>query len=135
MQCIKINPIKLTVKGTGYMEKETAKNTENSIEIIHDRNTLRVFFKNILYADTFRNAVYIHTDIGILKTYTTFNRFLGLLKGDRRFLNCFKGCVVNMDRIEKIVDYDFCLDNGEKVQIRKRGGKKVKNQYLQYLLS
>lgn len=115
------------------MEKE--KDSEKYIEIMHERNTLRVFFKNILYADTFRNAVYIHTDIGILKTYTTFNRFLSLLKGDRRFLNCFKGCVVNMDRIEKIVDYDFCMDNGEKVQIRKRGGGKVKNQYLQYLLS
>lgn len=104
-------------------------------DIICERIPLRIYFKNILYADTFRNAVYIHTDIGTLKTYITFEKFKDTLKSDRRFIHCYKGCIVNMDRVEKVTGDDFLMDNGEKVQIRKRGGAIVKKNYLQYLLS
>lgn len=104
-------------------------------DIICERIPLRIYFKSILYADTFRNAVYIHTDIGTFKTYITFEKFKDSLKSDRRFIHCYKGCIVNMNRVEKVTGDDFLMDNGEKVQIRKRGGSLVKKNYLQYLLS
>lgn len=112
------------------------KETENPcyIDIVFRRNPLRVYFNTILYADTFRNAIYLHTDAGVLKTYITFARFLKVIESDKRFLHCYKGCVVNMDRISKISGDDFLMDSGEKVQIRKRGSSQVKKNYLQYLL-
>ena len=42
------------------------------IEVICDRTLLRVPVKTILYADTFHNAVQLHTDAGVLRTYLTF---------------------------------------------------------------
>lgn len=105
------------------------------IDIIHERTPLRIAFKNILYADTFKNAVYVHTDMGVFKTYITFEKFRLSLCGDCRFINCYKGCVVNMDRARKITGEDFIMDNGERVQIRKRGCSAVKKTYLQYVLS
>lgn len=105
------------------------------ISVVHQRYPLRVYLDTILYADTFRNAVYLHTDAGIFKTYITFSEFRQKVAFDRRFLGCYKGCIVNMDRVKKIAGEDFLMDSGEKVQIRKRGCGKVKRAYLQYILS
>lgn len=48
------------------------------------------------------------------------------------FLDCYKGCLVNLDRVVEIERCDFRLDNGDPVQIRKRGSRQVKECYLQY---
>lgn len=109
--------------------------TPDYIHIVYRRNPLRVYFNTIIYADTFRNAIYLHTDAGVFKTYITFSRFRQDVALDKRFLHCYKGCMVNMDRVKKIIDDDFLMDNGERVQIRKRGGSQVKKIYLQYILS
>lgn len=125
-----INPI----QSQNSAVTETQK-SHSYIDIIHERIPLRIYFKNILYADTFRNAVYIHTDVGVLKNYITFEKFKKSLSQDERFVHCYKGCIVNMDRAKKIAEDDFIMDNGERVQIRKRGGSAVKKTYLQYILS
>lgn len=113
--------------------KAMAENNAPYISIVHQRCPLRVYLSEIIYAETFKNAVYIHTDAGVFKTYITFEKFLESLC-DLRFLNCYKGCVVNMDRVSKIHGDDFLMDSGERVQIRKRGGKSIKKSYLQYML-
>ena len=50
------------------------------IEVICDRTLLRVPVKTILYADTFHNAVQLHTDAGVLRTYLTFQKFEELIR-------------------------------------------------------
>ena len=42
------------------------------IEVICDRTLLRVPVKSILYADTFHNAVQLHTDAGVLRTSVSY---------------------------------------------------------------
>ena len=51
------------------------------------------------------------------------------------FLSCYRGCLVNMDRIYKTLEDSFLLDNQEVVQIRKRGANAIKKEYLNYLFS
>ena len=51
------------------------------------------------------------------------------------FLSCYRGCLVNMDRIHKTLEDSFLLDNQEVVQIRKRGANAIKKEYLNYLFS
>ena len=98
------------------------------IEVICDRTPVRVPVKTILYADTFHNAVQLHTDAGVLRTYLTFQDL-------PCFLSCYRGCLVNMDRIHKTLEDSFLLDNQEVVQIRKRGANAIKKEYLNYLFS
>lgn len=105
------------------------------IEIICDRTPVRVPIKTILYADTFHNAVQLHTDAGILRTYLTFQKFEELIQDFPCFLSCYRGCLVNMDRISKTLEDGFLLDNQETVQIRKRGANAIKKAYLNYLFS
>lgn len=105
------------------------------IEVISDRVPVRVPLNNILYADTFRNAVCLHTDAGMIRSYLTFQKFEELISDCNCFLSCYRGCVVNMDRIQDATDDGFLLDNGETVQIRKRGAAAIRKAYLQYLFS
>ena len=105
------------------------------IEIISDRVPVRVPLHSILYADTFRNAVCLHTDAGPLRSYLTFHKFEEQIRDCHNFLSCYRGCMVNMDRIQEATDDGFLLDNGETVQIRKRGSAAIRKAYLQYLFS
>lgn len=105
------------------------------IEVICDRTLVRVPVKTILYADTFHNAVQLHTDAGVLRTYLTFQKFEELIQDLPCFLSCYRGCLVNMDRIHKALEECFLLDNQEIVQIRKRGANAIKKEYLNYLFS
>ena len=105
------------------------------IEIISDRVPVRVPLPSILYADTFRNAVCLHTDAGPLRSYLTFHKFEEQIRDCHNFLSCYRGCMVNMDRIQEATDDGFLLDNGETVQIRKRGSAAIRKAYLQYLFS
>lgn len=105
------------------------------IEVICDRTPVRVPIKTILYADTFHNAIQLHTDAGVLRTYLTFQKFEELIQDLPCFLSCYRGCLVNMDRIYKTLEDSFLLDNQEVVQIRKRGANAIKKEYLNYLFS
>ena len=105
------------------------------IEVICDRTLVRVPVKTILYADTFHNAVQLNTDAGVLRTYLTFQKFEELIQDLPCFLSCYRGCLVNMDRIHKTLEEGFLLDNQEIVQIRKRGANAIKKEYLNYLFS
>lgn len=94
------------------------------IEIISDRVPVRVPLHSIL-----------HTDAGPLRSYLTFHKFEEQIRDCHNFLSCYRGCMVNMDRIQEATDDGFLLDNGETVQIRKRGSAAIRKAYLQYLFS
>ena len=105
------------------------------IEVVSDRVPIRVPLRSILYADTFRNAVCLHTDAGPVRSYLTFHKFEEQIRDCPNFLSCYRGCVVNMDRIQEASEEGFLLDNGEFVQIRKRGSSAIRKAYLQYLFA
>lgn len=122
---------------TRILEKIQLKNAQKSrfIELISDRAPVRIPVKNILYADTYRNAVSVHTDAGIIRSYLTFQKFEEQIAGIRCFLSCYRGCIVNMDRIQEATEDGFLMDNQELVSIRKRGSNIIKKAYLEYLFS
>ena len=103
------------------------------IELISDRTPVKIPVRSILYVDTYRNAVQVHTtDAGIIRSYITFQKFEELIQDLPCFLSCYRGCLVNMDRIYKTLEDSFLLDNQEVVQIRKRGANAIKKEYLNY---
>lgn len=105
------------------------------LEVISGRTPVEIPVRNILYADTYRNALQIHTDAGTIRTYITVQKFEDLVSEYKSFLFCYRGCIVNMDRISRALEDGFLMDNGETVHIRKRGSSSIKKAYLQYLFS
>ena len=103
------------------------------IEVISNRLPIQIPLHSILWINTYQNAILFHTDANEVKTYMTFEAITQMLSGEKRFLMCYKGCMVNMDRIAAIEGDDFRMENGDLVQIRKRGGNQIKHTYIQYL--
>ena len=109
------------------------------VEVLSNRLRVRIPVQNILYVSISQNASLLHTDSGVIKTYMTFTNMKALLEQSAScFLTCYKGCLVNMNRIAGVaetaggVGIDFVMDNGERVQVRKRDGKKIRQSYVLY---
>ena len=78
----------------------------------------------------------LHTDAGPIRSYLILQSKLEEQdQGPSLFLSCYRGCIVNMDRIQEASEEGFLLDNGEVVQIRKRGSSAIRKAYLQYLFA
>ena len=103
------------------------------VEVLSDRMRIQIPVRSILWVDTCQNASLLHTDGGVIKTYMTFTNMKALLERSAHcFLTCYKGCLVNMDRISRIDGIDFLMENGERVQVRKRDGKRIRQSYVLY---
>ena len=103
------------------------------VEVLSNRIRIQIPVQSILYVSISQNASLIHTDGGVVKTYMTFTSMKALLEQSTScFLTCYKGCLANMNRIAGVVGIDFVMDNGERVQVRKRDGKKIRQSYVLY---
>ncbi|MBQ7680991.1 MAG: LytTR family transcriptional regulator DNA-binding domain-containing protein [Oscillibacter sp.] len=103
------------------------------IEVISNRVRVRIPLQSVLWINTSQNASLLHTDGGIVKTYMTYTKMKALLdKCADCFLTCYKGCMVNMNRVSRIFDADFIMENGERVQVRKRDGNHIRKSYVLY---
>ena len=103
------------------------------VEVLSNRQRVRIPVQSILYVNISRNASLFHTDGGVLKTYMTFTSMKALMEQSANcFLTCYKGCLVNMNRISRGAGRDFVMDNGERVQVRKRDGNKIRQSYVLY---
>lgn len=103
------------------------------IEVMSNRHMVRLMLRDILYADIYNNAVQLHTTGGLAKVYSTFRKFAPSLMQDKRFLQCYQGCIVNMDHVTKIVDNSFLMSNGDVLPIRIKGNANIKELYANYM--
>ena len=106
-----------------------------TITVTSNRSAISIPLIRISWIEAQRNALLFHTDGGVVKSYMTVEHLTQMLAGYGQFLLCYKGILVNMDRISLVGDEDFVMDNGERVPIRKRGAVQVKQEYLHYLFS
>lgn len=118
-------------KGLKVCMKDCAR-PEPVIQVTSNRLPIELPLSAVYFAETHRNVLEIHLKDRIIRTYMTFQAFVDMVGNDRRFLICNKGCIVNMDHIMQMKEFDFVLKNNETVQVRKRGNSQIKMVYLQY---
>lgn len=105
------------------------------LTVIANKCTLDINFKDILYIETKLRKLDIHTTYDVITTSSTYSDFLNANSLDERFIECYRGIIINMDHISRVLDMDFLLDNGEKLPIRKKEQKQIKNQYMNYMFT
>ncbi len=105
------------------------------LTVTANKCTLNINFKDILYIETKLRKLGIHTTYDVITTSSTYSDFLNANSLDERFIECYRGIIINMDHILKVLGIDFLLDNGEKLPIRQREQKQIKNQYMNYMFT
>ncbi len=97
-----------------------------------DRQTKKIFLKDILYIESFGRIAKLHCHEGTLETYEQ----IGVLESklsDRSFFRCHKCFLVNLDYVEAFNKTEICLENGEKIILAKRRYEDFQKAILSYM--
>lgn len=94
----------------------------------------KVLLREILWCDRDEHYIQIHTDKrGVLRFRLPFAELGGLLAPYPQFLPCYKGCIVNAERVEQLDALAFQMDTGACVPFARREKKKLEELYSSYL--
>ena len=76
----------------------------------------------------------IHTDMrGVLRYRVTIAFLEAVLSASPQFLPCYRGLIINMDRVRRMEELEFLMDTGKRVPFRKRDHKEIKSRFSQYM--
>lgn len=93
----------------------------------------KVLLREILWCGQDDHYVEVHTEKrGIFRFRLPFGEFTGQLAPYPQFLTCYKGCIVNLERAERIDGLDFVMDTGERVPFSARDRKKIEALFDEY---
>ncbi len=102
------------------------------LDVMADRETVRVYEKDVVFAEAFGNRVVLHTARGDVSTYTPLDKLMQSL-GDS-FLRCHRSFFVNMLCVGRVNGREFVLKTGETIPIRTNGRAEVLQQYNRFLV-
>lgn len=94
----------------------------------------QILLREILWCDLDGHYIQIHTEQrNILRFRISFGNLSSMLFNYPQFLTCYKGCIVNLDHVERLDEMDFILTTGEKIPFSKRNKKNIETDYHTYL--
>ena len=85
----------------------------------------------LLYIESHGHIIYIITDGEIIETYGKIADLLPNL--DKRFLQCHKSYLINMERVRKYQGNSFLMTNGAVIPISQSKRKEVRLKFLTYV--
>lgn len=112
-------------------EKALAKSVRY-IEVKESRELIKIPIRDILYTDYDNHYIQIHTSERVVRTYASFAEFAPQLLDYPQFLNCYRNCIVNMDKVASLIENDFVLENGERVPITRDKRTELKQLFADY---
>lgn len=106
-----------------------------TLPITVNHQKLELHTEQILYIDYQKRATRIHTSDRVITVSGSFQEVTAPLQDDRRFLNCYRGVLINMDYIDHIGSQTFQMTNGEDLPVTLRNRKQLQETYRQYIFS
>lgn len=95
----------------------------------------KILLREILWCDQDGHYTLIHTNRrGVLRIRSPFSELEEILSVYSQFLTCYRGCIVNLEHVERVSDVGtFLLNNGEKISFSQRDRKKIEALYYAWL--
>lgn len=106
----------------------------SSISILTEFGENTVFSRNILYLESSLRNLHLHFASSTIQVSGKYSDYCEKLLADKRFLECYRNLVVNMDFIDAPLECDFVLTNGEKIPISRRKKTDVMEKYTAYFI-
>lgn len=102
------------------------------IEIKENRVIKRILVDEIIFAETRKHYIEIHTQTNIHRCYMTFEELLQILPKQLRFQNCYRGIIVNFDKVKQFQEQNLILENGEFVPVSRSKRAEMRKAYADY---
>ncbi len=117
---------------------------ERYVDITENRVPRRLRLGDILYVSSFGHYLEIFMRREQLRSYMTMEAFKNLLRQagepleslqERRFLNCCRGYLINLDYVQSLEAKEFLLINGAHIPISRARYREMKESYATYLFA
>lgn len=105
-----------------------------SIEFLTKSGEYPVFYRNIIYLEISLRNLYLHLQSDKILVLGKYSDYAEQLLADKRFLECYRNVIINMDFIDTLLEYDFILKTGGKVPISRRRKAEILEKYTAYLI-
>ena len=93
----------------------------------------KILLRKILWCDRDEHYVQFHTEgRGILRFRLQSGELTRLLEPFPQFLTCYKNCIANMERVERIEEDYLLMDNGERVPFPGRKKKEIEMRFQRF---
>lgn len=113
---------------------ESLSKENKQIVIKNKKGNYRVFYKDILYAESKARIVNIYLKTNeVISFYSKLDDFIQNLQ-DERFLKCHKSFVVNMDYVLKIENACAFMKNDITIPISNTNISAIKEKYFNYVI-
>lgn len=107
---------------------------EEKIVVKSNWQKILINLKDIQYAEKQGHNIIIKTINDKISTRLTFKKFVENFKNNENFVNCVRGIIVNLNWVEKITSQSFIMKNKEKIPIRRKDRKILKDLFLKFQL-
>lgn len=122
---------KLRILIDKYIEEEESDKKQLTLNI--KGRIINIRYADLVYIESRNTAVTIYTaDSSSYRIYDKLSNLEKLLI-NQRFLRCHQSYIINMDYVSS-VDTEFKTTTQERVPIRKRSIKEIKDKYYKYIL-
>ena len=106
------------------------------IVIPDGRMKRRIPVNNITFCDIDEHYSQIHLCSGqVIRVRMTFIEITALLAPYQQFLECYRGCIINMDHVKIVEEMNFLMDTSERVPYRKKERHIIRKKYSDYVLN
>lgn len=93
----------------------------------------KILLREILWCDRDEHYVQIHTEKrGVLRFRSPFAELARLLSSYTQFAACYKSCIVNLERVERLDGLTFLMDTGDKVPFSGQRKKEMETLFDEY---
>ena len=116
-----------------FMESRYPK-IKKSLLMVNGSSSRRIAYDDILYIESQRMNLRIVCNNGVEHTIRKKLDEVQTELTQPRFLRCNQSYIVNMDYIIR-ADKDFTMDNGDRIPIKVRDRKRIRDQYFAYVLA
>lgn len=103
--------------------------------VLFDGNAKRwIPTEDIVYCDIHGHYSQVHfKNRQVLRIRMAFSELSGLVEPYPQFLECYRGCIINMAHVKKTEELNFLMDSGERVPYRKKTQRVILQKYSNYL--
>lgn len=108
------------------------KKNNHYIEVKESRIMVKLPIDDILYTDYYNHYIQIHLKDKIVRTYMRFEDFSGMLLCYPQFTNCYRNCIINMDKVTSLDKTEFIICTGDHLPITRSLRSQIHQQYADY---
>lgn len=112
--------------------KKCTKLNDEVITINSNWQKIPIAIKDIHFVEKQGHNIIIHTTDRNFSTRVTFKKFVENFKYNKNFSNCIRGTIVNFDWVDSIKLQNFLMKSGEKIPIRRKDRKKIKELFYNH---